>query len=327
MSLTSKFMRDPLAFAQVHSISPPHGVETIVKNEVHDKPGEFVDTKTDYKGEQAKKLAVDASFGSSLADVGYSRVMRSKKIGYIEMYSDVRGHGGSDGGNNEGKDVVRMRSQFSPFGEAVPVYFLPWDDRGFIVKLRIPKAVRGDGTPDIFFTAAINGCSVFMQGAADAPTIYHAGGPTGIKDPSEAARMWRTVLNKHVMDSRTAMARGRVGGEVNKTNYIKSNASMGGQSTVTADNYERELHSLLDKKGSFRIETIYPWGCVFGIRINGDWAFYLQENATVSCHYVRKKDVRTVMYARPIQISKVFPGGSSRIASMSHTVPVKIKWD
>lgn len=321
MSLTSEFMRDPLAFAKAHAIAPPHGVEMEIKIKNVNDDG-FSTIKTDYKGDEAKKLSV-GDHATSLETVGYSRVMRSKKVAHIEMFTDVRDGGAS---NREGKQVVRMRSQFGAFGEAEPVYFLPWDDRGYIVKLRIPKTTRADPGPSIFFTAAINGCSVFVQGDPDAPTVYHAGGSTGIKDPSEAARMWRQVLAKHIRDSNTASARGSIHGEVNKTQYITSTATTNAKSTPTAEQYERELRSLLDKKGSFRVEYVTPWGCVFGVRTGNDWAFYLQENATVFCNYVKKKDVRTVMYARPIQLTKVYPGGSSRIASMTHQVPVKIDW-
>ena len=53
-------------------------------------------------------------------------------------------------------------------------------------KLKIESAlananfVLGPGTtaipnPDIFFTAAINGCSVFVNGNAADPTVYHGG--------------------------------------------------------------------------------------------------------------------------------------------------------
>lgn len=321
MSMTSDFMARPLEFAKTHAIAPPHGVEMEIQ--IPNVSGEGTSTiKTDYKGDEAKKLSV-GDHATTLDTVGYSRVMRSKKVAYIEMFTDMRDGGAS---NREGKQVVRMRSQFSAFGEAEPVYFLPWDDRGYIVKLRIPKLTRDNPGPSIFFTAAINGCSVFVQGDPDSPTVYHAGGSTGIKDPSEAARMWRQVLAKHIRDSATASARGSLGGEVNKTHYITSTATASGKSTTTAEQYERELHRLLDKKGSFRVEYVSPWGCVFGVRTGNDWAFYLQENATVTCNYVKKKEVRTVMYARPIQLSKVYPGGSSRIGSMTHQVPVKIDW-
>lgn len=317
MSLTSEFIANPLDFAKRYSICPPHGVE--METEMADLvTGGTKSVKVDYKGDRAQDLTPDGK-STGLESIGYARVMRKKKVGYVELFNDAR-----DVGNNEGRDAIRMRTKFSPFGEAEPVYFLPWDDRGVIVKLRIPAKENRGTEPDVFFTAAINGCSVFIQGDPDEPTVYHAGGPTGIKDPNEAARLWRHALMQHIKSSATAQARGRLEAEVNKTHYISTPGTSGNSSTPAVDAYEKELKSLLDKKGSFQITRTFPWGCIFGIRSGANWAFYLQENATVYCDYVSKKSVRTMKYAKPVRLSKIYPGGSSCIASMSHTVPVKI---
>ena len=67
----------------------------------------------------------------------------------------------------------------------IPIWFLPWES-GFMWKLKIESSVAsptlniGAGTtaianPDVFFTAAINGCSVFARGAAADPSLYHGG--------------------------------------------------------------------------------------------------------------------------------------------------------
>jgi hypothetical protein len=320
LSLTSDFVDRPLEFAENHSIAPSHGVEMQTQFQDLQNPGQFVTRTVDYKGDLATKLD-PSGHRTNLDDIGYSRVMRGKRIAYIEMYDDSRG---GAVGNSEGLGVVRTRARFMPFGEARPAFFLPWDDRGYIVKLRIPRKAAGSTDPDMFFTATINGCSVFVQGQPDAPTVYHAGGPTGIKDPNEAARMWRHALLNHIKRSRSAQARGVIGAEINKTQYITTPGIKDGNTTPTADEYERELKRLLDKKGSFRINAVRPWGCVFGVRKNDQWEFYLQENATVTCAYVSKKDVRTAGYAKPMRLSKVYPGGTSSIASMSHLVPITI---
>ncbi|HTV42642.1 MAG TPA: hypothetical protein VMF08_18910 [Candidatus Sulfotelmatobacter sp.] len=305
MSLTSDFFASPLEFAKENSICPPDDIGG-------------------YKGKQAAVLDTSGykgiGPGTEVTSVKYSRVMRSKKIGYIELFNDMRAVG-----NNEGLGVVRLKTQYSTFGEAGPVYFLPWDAGGAIVKLRIPNKGAHAPDPDIFFTAAINGCSVFVQGNPDAPTVYHAGGGTGRSDANDAARFWRQTLANHIKDSQSAQGRGKIGGEVNKTDYVKTPGTVNNQSTPRAEAYERQLKEKLNKKKSFQVTTVFPWGCVFGVRTGVNWAFYLQENATVKCDYVSWfKPVRTVSYARPVQLTKIFPGGTSRIASMSHLVPVKI---
>jgi hypothetical protein len=313
MSLTSEFFSTPIPFAKDHSICPPSYIDG-------------------YKGKLAKTLDTSGYKGigpnpeNPVKSIKYARVMKSMKIGYMELFADVRPGGGkSEDRNDEGAGVVRMNAQYSSFGEAKPAYFLPWDESGAIIKLRIPKKGTGEAPdPDIFFTAAINGCSVFIQGDADSPTVYHAGGNTGRSDHNDAARFWRQALANHLKSSDTAQGRGKIQGEINKTHYIRTPGTKSNLSTPQADRYEQELKERLDKKGSFKIEMVSPWGCVFGVRTGNNWEFYLQENGTVVCHYVEKKNVRTVQYAKPMRLSKIFPGGTSQLGSMTHLVPVKI---
>jgi len=305
MSTTSDFFEDPIMFSKLNSICPP-------------------DTIEGYRGLVAKQLDtsgfVTGGAATPTASLKYSRVMRSKKIGYIELFKDVR----AGGGNNEGVNVTRMRSQYAQFGEAEPVYFLPWDQSGAIVKLRIPAKGGHAPDPDFFFTAAINGCSVFVQGDPTSPTVYHGGGATNVSDKNEAARFWRHALINHIKTSGTAQARGRISGEVNKTHYVTTPGTVNNTSTVTAEKYEKLLKDQLNKKGSFEVQEVSPWGCVFGVRTGNDWAFYLQENATVICNYVTKGGVSTRSYARPMKVSKIFPGGTSGISTMNHIVPISI---
>ncbi|PWR02153.1 hypothetical protein DKT77_12845 [Meridianimarinicoccus roseus] len=309
MSTTSDFFADPLGFAQIYSICPVNNI-------------------AGYKGKLATDLDTSGYSGVGpdpavpITSIKYSRVMQSKKVGYVELFKDERAQ--LTDGNLEGVDVTRMRAGFAPFGEAEPVYFLPWDEAGAIVKLHIPPKGTHNPDPDIFFTAAINGCSVFVQGTPDDPTVYHAGGSTNRSDKNDAARFWRVALRNHIRNSATAQARGQISGEINKTHYVTTPGTSNDSSTPTAEKYEKLLKDKLNKQGSFEVREVSPWGCVFGIRTGDDWAFYLQENATVICNYVRPAGVRTVCYARPMKINQIFPGGSSQISAMNHIVPISV---
>lgn len=229
----------------------------------------------------------------------------------MEFFDDMRpGGAAAKDRNDEGAGVVRMKAQFTDFGEAQPIYFLPWDESGAIVKLRLPAKGEHDPDPDVCFTAAINGCS--------------AGGNTGRSDHNDAADFGRRALMNHMKSSESAQARSRLEGEVNKTQYIKTPGTAGNGTTPTAEAYERELQTRLNNKGSFQVTMVNPWGCVFGVRTGDNWPFYLKENGTVVCNYVTKQTVRTVSYAKPMRLTKIFPGGTSGVASMRHTVPIKI---
>src|SRR5687768_14128981 len=61
-----------------------------------------------------------------------------------------------------------------PGASSLAVQWLPWLSHS-IVGLTL------GASPDIFVTAAINGCSVFVTGAPNAPTVYHAGIGTDLK--------------------------------------------------------------------------------------------------------------------------------------------------
>lgn len=111
--------------------------------------------------------------------------------------------------------------------------------------------------------------------------------------------------------------------EVNKTHYIKT-PGVGpgdlhpgqGTSTPAAMAYRRWLKD--HNQNVLKIEQVYPWACVLGIRTGNDWQFYLQEDATVQYHQLVKKHMlsksrktETQMVARPMVVSKVFPAGPS----------------
>ena len=153
MPLTRDFLLHPLEFMKKHSICPSNDIEG-------------------FRGKSDKKLNTSAipAFGASTGrdEIKYSRVMRSKKVAYIEMYEDLGRT--NDERNDEGAGVIRFEATYDFFEDEAahmhPVYFLPWDSDGAIVRLTIPPKGQHKPDPDIFFTAAINGCSVCCAGVA-----------------------------------------------------------------------------------------------------------------------------------------------------------------
>lgn len=321
-SQTSRFVKDALAYMKKRSLCPP--------NEVAGDRGRLART-LDMTGFDSRGTTANYTVGS----VGYRVMPRDRKVAYVELYED-RDRAGigatmdASGNilvpgqqNNEGIGVVRFRSSFDVRPGWAPVYFLPWESGGAIVRLRIPPKGTTDPDPDIFLTAAINGCSVFVQGDATSPTLYHAGGDTGQSDPNEAARFWRQALRHHINNSASARGRGRVAAEVNKTEYVKTPGTVGNSTTPRAQEYENWLKAKLDKAGRFTVTMVNPWGCVMGIRKGTAWSFYLQENATVICNIVTKSGVEQRYYARPMALRQIYPGGAS-LATMRMKVPVKV---
>ncbi len=309
-SLTERFIKDPLGFLQKRAICPPDeisGDTTRGTNVTRLDTSGFVPAHTDYNDQPQS--------------VRYAYIRNAMKVAYIKMYKDERNDPKIR--NDEGADTVRFKSSFKAKSGHKPVYFLPWDAGGAIIKLQIPQKGAMNPDPDIFFTAAINGCSIFVQGNADSPSVYHAGGSTGQSDPSEGARFWRNALDNHIQNTATALARGPIQGEVSKTDYIKEPGVAGG-TTNRALQFEQHLQNNLNKHGKFTVTMVNPWGCVMGIRTGQDWSFYLQENGTIICNLVTRKGVQTRKYSRPMSVRKLYPGGWTNVANMSQQIPVKV---
>jgi hypothetical protein len=200
-------------------------------------------------------------------------------------------------------------------GGKQPIYFLPWLTH-HIVGMSIPI-----GGPDVFFTAAINGCSVFITGDPASPTVYHAGIGTDLNENAfkekgsptlstaakkkDAPLFWRLLLKKLV----PLVAIDGSLGEVNKTHYVKDGtvgAFDRGQTTKRADAFDDFLRK---KHKNLGINLVLPWGCVFGFRDGGAWKFYLQENCTA--YFKGGKNATSL----PMAITQVFPadGGKHNI--------------
>lgn len=197
-------------------------------------------------------------------------------------------------GNEKGALTFKLATE----GDGVPIYFLPWDSLR-VVSLSIPDTGGAFYDPDdpdhpgLFFTAAINGCSVFVKGPPTHPQVFHAGIDGSFASGTDAAAFWQQRL-KEIL-AKQGPGGGHMGAvrEVNKADYIKDPRHRDPTTTATADAYERWLTENQNKE--FRLQAVSPWGCVFGIRYGRSWTFYLQENATVTTlRYVKKGDTHKV---------------------------------
>jgi len=208
----------------------------------------------------------------------------------------------------KGNVVVTGSYNFDP--NAVEVHYLPWYDQK-IISLTIPPMPTYGGGTRYFFTAAINGCSVFFKGTPQSPTIFHAGGKT-VKpgsDPKDGAEFWRKM-----MKTRTETGTGKILGEVNKTMYVtdRKDKALG---TANSRIFEEWLKQ---SPHGFTIEDVDPHGCVFGRREGGLWTFYLQENVTITYTSFVPKDDGSVVekrhsVMRPLQLTEVFPNGQKHV--------------
>ncbi|HET7930244.1 MAG TPA: hypothetical protein VFL63_02505 [Rhodanobacteraceae bacterium] len=203
-------------------------------------------------------------------------------------------------------------------GNCAPIWWLPWESRHMVkIKIAAQGAALQDNAgvalpnPDLFFTAAVSGCSVFVRGGQASPSVYHGGingklvdsgrGKTlvrGVFNKNQFKRVggstpgfWRQVLSGMDYDlarGDTALLRPTAGAnkfnrvndpvaEINTTHYTSD------KGTSTTRN-SRAFESFLKKQAKSRgrmINVVAPWGAVFGLRNGANWSFYLQQNVLV----------------------------------------------
>lgn len=242
----------------------------------------------------------------------------------------------------EGADCIFMEVRNNPTAHWIPIYYLPWCPAK-ILHLTIPQknAAHGGPQPDIFFTAAINGCSIFIQGTAKQPTIYHAGGnPVASDSGRDSTKIWRQFV-QFIKDPTL----GGIQAEVNKSHHVTEwhMDPSKPRSTQQALDYEDYLKTNY-KTGTVTITSVSPWGCVYGLRdAHDDWHFYLQENATITVETITgtntvvqprrfRKDkvtttnvIATQTYGRPMSVREIWPNGGG-IVNMKPPIPLVKNW-
>ena len=243
----------------------------------------------------------------------------------LVVYAGMKRAGGGHLGSFAIELSLTAKANFAP------IYFLPWRSKS-MYQMTIPRrgTVAGVPDPDVFFTAAINGCSVFFSGNADAPTIFHAGIDSmqhGALPTNNSGKFWRDLLREREAGLRGQAKGLKTFGEVKASQYVnersqdKSNAALVDKETADSRTYAAWLRG--EYAGQLRITSVMPWGCVFGVRdAAGDWTFYLQENAAVTYRHLRRKtgldkllsktptraEATSYTVNRPIKVSQVYPG-------------------
>lgn len=296
-----------------------------------------------YRGENVRSID-NVRFtgeGNDAGAIQIANVDPNKPVAWLNFFKNRKTIKDLQVGN-EGAHTLIASASYTQNDTHVPAYFLPWNTAGAVISLTIPqRGSRAHHLPDppLFFTAAINGCSVFFDGPSDNPTVYHAGGSTYQPTSALGAKFWRDIM-ADVLGGRNAFS------EVNKTEYIMTDGVLRGgtKTTQAAKDYETWLGD--NSSDSIRLEDINPWGCVFGIRRGDDWEFWLQQNTTVIYTVLKKKHglfgpmvpvtekqkwrnpetnrvevkkdnkkkivfvAQRRSYSNPISISKVYPGGA-----------------
>jgi len=217
---------------------------------------------------------------------------------------------------------LRLKLEAYPFLAMVPddsprYHFLPWRSNA-ITKYQIPNGAAG--APNLFFTAGLMGCSVFIRPPEApylSPSVYHAGSERGVRlltlavadATADAARAqgateyWREAYkslttNQGVRGNLTDV------GETSRSDYI----------THERVNWFQTRFDLFQRRhGRTRRNTPVSGGgaAVIGIRNGGNnWAFYVQEAVWVIYRSSTGVELKT---AFPIRIRQIYPTNQARV--------------
>lgn len=203
----------------------------------------------------------------------------------------------------------------------IPCWWLPWLSR-HIIKIKIASlatapTINLGGTkgsvpnPGLFFTAAINGCSVFAVGDARAPSLYHAG-LTGSLEKALGAPEFRRLGGTSEAVWRQLLGRAGTAkqiGETNRDRYVAQRTSPTAAEEsryMSGENFDKyttlealRLEANLNRRNDITGVTVIPWGAVFGIRDDaGSWSFTLVRNATVTYYYLVRK--KKFVFSKPV---------------------------
>ena len=256
-SLSTQFHADPIGFAAHHSLAPK------------DEPTGFSMTATNANLQTTPLSGVFKNWN-------HRQVTGDARRALVDLEQCLV--------RDRGDNVVAVKAKMYPpqgRGPGLPTWFLPWDQRGAVVELTIPRHNPNStdyDSPRFFFTAALSGCSVFVKGSPDSPTVYHCGtsGISPANSPQFFKRMVMTCKNLGI----GAPAQGRVQG-VGKNAY-RDRFTSGAHGVEDRTLVTRQLDDLVRTQGKEAIATSYRrWGAVFGMRIGLGWEFYLQRNLVV----------------------------------------------
>lgn len=225
---------------------------------------------------------------------------------------------------NNGEGVLKTIFHNDYHSQSTPMYFLPWNPAGGSVQLTIPNHPLGtpyQRHPMIFLTAMLSGCSVFVSGTRQNPTIYHCGTSSRTPQDQSAKNFWNQAMRQLGVDPATTSA-------IHNVDYIKASHHDTGAHDLKANQARTRLnaHYRNHAQQTLEVESVQGWGAVFGIRTGLDWTFYLQENAVILYHKLAADDSGTGVVpasptrkvSRPLLCRQIFPGnGDAHVKLLS----------
>jgi hypothetical protein len=297
---TEKFLENPLEFARTHPLLPSEDPLDFAGNEMKAR----VKVRSATRGVPNTERHTLISMTEAL------------KLARIEKVT-----------SRINRDYGGYRVQMQPFASGSPVpagwftcWYLPWNFHGGQVDMRIPTDMitNHDGQdvrPNVFFTAALSGCSVFVRGRRpESPEIFH-GGSAAVKTwQGSSADHWRSLYKVHRSHSKNYA-------EVNFMDYIGPTMAEGNEvdTPLSTPRIEHYMETVIKPEVNYGnvisgdlvdLQGALGMGCVFGLRDElGIWTFYLQENVQVMFYRLNESAKDSRFVNRTMQVKQIWPKG------------------
>jgi hypothetical protein len=284
MGLNEQFRQDPKHFAGLHTLYP---YADDVTNAAHMKDLALAngDHFTQVGGENK---------------VAFCDIVPAGAVGGVP--GDIMGSYSDD------KRLYVMRITYRrASSSSIPVYYLPWQPN-HMMRMKLNPSRKHPTTertwyfrsytvePDIFVTAAVSGCSVFVSGEPEQPVVYHinaadVNGPQGQTLETDNDTDYRAAAQAKVAHMtglhQAAMAQFPKEGAKNPAGgrTLSAQARIG---AVHREDYMPEgLPSLLPGLARHRPQRATDFeadqfGTIFGRRKGGTWRFYRQTRTRIA---------------------------------------------
>ncbi len=313
--LTAAFNKQPLNFMRQHPVSPANGdvskgVST-VEWALNPLDITMDEQRGVYEGATYHNVGGDkTAFGQRLNMGGAIKYMVLKSAGSIYKGNTLQGRAGEV--LPILADTPQQHSEAS-----IPIYWLPWSSLK-ITETTIPPVPSNlvdppeDEYPRFFFTAGVNGCSVFARGDATSPTIFHGG--LADKLTRNSKEFWRDQMRM----AQTGFDVAKVKGEVHKGEYMLTDD----REKRAAQDFVRWMET--SEPGAFTVDLLVGFGCIFGVRFGRHWTLYLQENSVLQrTQFFKRKDLTKEEYEDGTK--KYFEKGTTSPVMLTTTItPRKI---
>ncbi len=301
-ALTQKFANDPISFLSKRPLEVGRYTPGMKVMETVTMGG---DTFTRERNHNPMMSVFGSVYMSSGASMFSARVDKYHHQCFLKLIPV----GGVEGGLCQTEIYLPSEVMSGQESEFLKIWFLPWQP-GHVMHVSLD-----DTGPDIFLTSSVTGCSVFVEGSPDHPTVYHAN-ESATKFGGDQDAVIDYIEQMYYQNAKLPTTMG----SVDRRHYYRETGAELSGLPLQYRHYFEEKHG-----GDVSVQTEAGMGTIFGVRKHGMWAFYLQERGLITfVRAIRQKkllgkgavagyDTQIVTRHKALNIRQFWPRGVSHV--------------